>query len=177
MASSWSIQAFQSRGAIPVFQQTHPACTPKVSAHFSSKSKWLLISVSASDIEVGTDFWHRENSKRSLHIVGRYNETIYEVLINRAFLPSFEAQGLLLDGEYNPIFGVTQEACNAWLRWAAFNIRSDLHAAVAPTYNIVAQSNGLHEALARAILNYDITVSFSPNVCSNTNKSSFLVFI
>jgi hypothetical protein len=131
---------------------------------------WTLASVPASEVEVETSQWHQKQSNGTIYIVEKYNHA-YEVIINPAYLPGLKDRKLELNLKYKPTQPgetqravyrtqkATKDARSTWLRYAVHKISSKDHSKVQSAYRYFARLNGLHEALAREILIYNISIS------------------
>ena len=136
----------------------------------------MLVGVPTAEVEFEPSHWRQEQLKGTVYIVGKHND-VYEIIIDPVYLPRLKYQyqhlGLNLDLDYNPtsprerqkdVYGMqkaSKDARTLWLCYAAQMVRSEKHPEVQPAYQHFARLNGLHEALARAIIVYDISGSLS----------------
>lgn len=139
--------------------------------HDNWDGPWILASVPASEIESETSQWRREQSKGAVYIIGKYNDDVHEVIIDPVYLPGLKFRRLQFNLEYDPIqleerqkavygtYHAAGKARDRWLQHAVDAIRSKPYREVEDAYHHSARLNGLHEALARAILVRDISVN------------------
>jgi hypothetical protein len=133
---------------------------------------WKLVRVPASEIDSDTSQWYEEKSKPGIYVIGKCgDDDAYEVAIDPPYLPGLKVRQFKMNLDHNPtkpgerqknVFGIyhaTRKVRARWLRRAANVIRSEHPPEVEHTFRHVAQSNGLQEPLARAILVHDISVS------------------
>ena len=123
-------------------------------------------------MELETSHWRQEQSNGTVYIVGKHND-VYEIIIDPVYLLrlKYQYRHFELNLEYNPtnprerqkdVYGIkkaSEDARTLWLCHAAHKIRSEKHPEVHPAYRHFARLNGLHEALARATIVYDVSGS------------------
>ena len=141
--------------------------------HDNWDAPWTLVRVSASEVEFEASQWHQEQSNGTVYIIGKYDDDddAYKVIINPPHLLGLRYRQLQFNLRYNPtkpggrqkdVYGTpraTERVCALWLHHAAYKICSEQHPEVRPAYCHFAQLNDLYEALIRAILIHDISVS------------------